>query len=110
MPEALSLCEHFSIPLGLGIKQAEQDSFGSFEPIGGPAFLVCDQMPAHAPLSIFLIAKFDVAHFVRWNRGHMAAVVRLPALAVGDNYRFLSFSLHVYTTFFEISGLLAGCR
>jgi hypothetical protein len=23
-------------------------------------------MPSHAPLGIFLVAEFDIAHFVRW--------------------------------------------
>ena len=78
-----------------------KDSFGSFKPIGGPAFLIGDQMPAHAPLGIFLVAKFNSAGLFWRDLGDIAAVMRLPGFAVGDNHRFPS-SWHLLHNVFKI--------
>jgi hypothetical protein len=82
-------------------------SFGSFEPISGPAFLIGDQMPAHAPLGIFLVAKFDIAGVFWRDLGDIAAVMRVPGFAVGDNHRFPSSWHLLYKCFLKLSGLRA---
>ena len=79
-----------------------KDSFGSFKPIAGPAFLISDQMPAHAPFRIFLVAKFNIAGGLRRQLGDIAAVMCFPAFAVGDNHHPSSW--HSYKMFFRTSG------
>jgi hypothetical protein len=77
-----------------------KDSFGSFKPIGGPAFLIGDQMPAHAPFGIFLVAKFNIAGGFWRELGDIAAVMCFPGFAVGDNHRLLvAFLQNVFKNF-----------
>ena len=47
-------------------------------------------MPAHAAVGIFLVAEFNIAGVFWRDLGDIAAVMRLPGFAVGDNHRFSS--------------------